>query len=111
MNYLYTALKFIVGGGVIVGVTLFAKDVDPRYGGMLAAAPILTTLAFLFTYSETDIAITRQLVLSALYFAIPTLLFLIALYILLERYPVLPSVGGAYGIWVASLLIVNRIIS
>jgi len=111
MNYLYTALKFIVGGGVIVGITLFAREVDPRYGGMLAAAPILTTLAFLFTYSETDIATTQQLVLSALYFAIPTLLFLVTLYFLLNRFPVLPSLGGAYGVWAAGLLIVNRIIS
>jgi uncharacterized membrane protein (GlpM family) len=111
MNYLYTALKFIIGGGVIVGVTLFAREIDPRYGGMLAAAPILTTLAFLFTYSETNLAVTRQLVLSALYFAIPTLLFLAALYLLMDRYPILPSLGGAYSVWVAGLLIANRIIA
>jgi uncharacterized membrane protein YkgB len=53
MDYLYTLLKFIIGGSVIVGVTLLAEHGDPRYGGMLAAAPIITTLAFLFTFSET----------------------------------------------------------
>jgi len=111
MNYVYTLLKFLVGGGVIVGVTLFAREVDPRYGGMLAAAPILTTLAFLFTYTETGLAVTRQLVLSALCFALPTLLFLLVLYLLMGRYPVIPSLGGAYGVWLAGLLIVNRIIS
>ncbi len=52
MDYLYMLLKFIIGGSVIVGVTLLAENVDPRYGGMLAAAPIITTLAFLFTCYE-----------------------------------------------------------
>lgn len=47
MDYLYTLLKFIIGGSVIVGVTFLAEHVDPRYGGMIAAAPIITTLAFL----------------------------------------------------------------
>jgi hypothetical protein len=35
MAYLSTLLKFIVGGSVIVGVTLLAGHADPRYGGML----------------------------------------------------------------------------
>ena len=60
MDYLYTLLKFIIGGSVIVGVTLLAEHADPRYGGMLAAAPIITTLAFLFTYSEAGQETTRQ---------------------------------------------------
>ena len=76
MDYLYTLLKFIVGGSVIVGVTLLAEQVDPRYGGMLAAAPIITTLAFLFTYAEAGRESTQQLVISAFYFAIPSLMFL-----------------------------------
>ena len=109
MNYLYTALKFLAGGGIIVGVTLLAQDIDPKYGGILAAAPITTTLAFLFTYSETNAATTQQLVLSAFYFAIPTVLF--ALYILANRLSFLPSLGGAFGVWIAALFAVNQIIS
>ncbi|MFA6225075.1 MAG: hypothetical protein WC620_02585 [Methanoregula sp.] len=50
MDYLYTLLKFVIGGSVIVGVTFLAGQGDPRYGGMLAVAPIITTL--LFTWSE-----------------------------------------------------------
>lgn len=111
MNYLYTALKFLAGGGIIVGVTLLAQDIDPKYGGILAAAPITTTIAFLFTYSETNAATTQQLVLSAFYFAIPTVLFLLVLYILMGRMAFLPSLGGAFGVWIAALFAVNQIIS
>jgi uncharacterized membrane protein (GlpM family) len=111
MDYLYTLLKFIVGGSVIVGVTLLAEHVDPRYGGMLAAAPIITTLAFLFTYSEAGLETTRQLIISAFWFAIPSLLFLLAFWFLLSRYSLLPSIGGAYGIWIGALLLMNRIVA
>jgi uncharacterized membrane protein (GlpM family) len=108
MDYSYLALKFLIGGGIIVGVTVLAQHIDPKYGGMLAAAPILTTLACLFTYSEAGLATTRVLVLSAFWFAIPTLLFLLALYLLMTRYPLFPSLGGAFGIWVIALVIMNR---
>ena len=111
MNYLYMLLKFVIGGGVIVGVTFLAEQVDPKYGGMLAAAPIITTLAFLFTYSEAGMGTTRQLVISAFWFAIPSVLFLLALYLLMARFSLIPSIGGAYGIWLAALLIINNIVT
>jgi len=111
MDYLYTLLKFIIGGSVIVGVTLLAEHSDPRYGGMLAAAPIITTLAFLFTYSEAGRETTRQLVISAFWFAIPTFLFLLAFWFLMERFSLLQSLGGAYGIWIGALLVMNRIVT
>ena len=111
MDYLYTFLKFVVGGSVIVGVTYLAEQVDPRYGGMLAAAPIITTLAFLFTYSEAGRETTRLLVISAFWFAIPSLLFLLAFWFLMSRFSLLPSIGGAYGIWLGALLFMNRIVA
>jgi uncharacterized membrane protein (GlpM family) len=111
MDYLYTLLKFIIGGSVIVGVTLLAEHVDPRYGGMLAAAPITTTLAFIFTYSEAGRETTQQLVISAFYFAIPSLMFLLAFWFLMNRFSFLMSLGGAYGIWIGAVLVANRIVT
>ena len=61
MDYLYTLLKFLIGGSIIVAVTLLAEQLDPRYGGILAAAPMITTLAFLFTWSEAGRQTTQQL--------------------------------------------------
>ena len=108
MDYTYLALKFLIGGGIVVGITVLAQQVDPKYGGMLAAAPILTTLACLFTYTEAGQATTQQLVISAFWFAIPTLLFLLTLYLLMTRYPLVPSLGGAFGIWVVAIVVMNR---
>jgi len=111
MDYFYTALKFIIGGSVIVGVTVLADQANPRYGGMLAAAPIITTLAFLFTYSEAGRETTRQLVISAFWFAIPTILFLLVFWYLLGRFSVYLSLGGAYGVWAGALLLVNYLVT
>jgi uncharacterized membrane protein (GlpM family) len=111
MDYLYTLLKFIIGGSISVGVTFLAEHLDPRYDGMLAAAPIITTLAFLFTYSEAGWETTQQLVISAFYFAIPSLLFLLVFYFLMGRFCLLMSLGGAYGIWIGGVLVVNQIVT
>jgi ABC-type tungstate transport system substrate-binding protein len=81
--------------------------VDPRYGGILAAAPITTTLAFLFLYNESGQDLARQLVINAFYFAIPTVLFLLVLYLLMNRFSFLPGLGGAYGIRITALLGMN----
>jgi uncharacterized membrane protein (GlpM family) len=103
--------KFLVGGSVLVGITYLARSVDPKYGGILAAAPAVTTLAFIFTRAETSPATTQALVLSSLYFAIPSFIFLLALYLLLGRFPFLPSLGGAYAVWIGCVLALNRILA
>ena len=108
MDHLQTLIKFIAGGSIIVGVTYLAQQVNPKYGGILAAAPIITTIAFLFTYSEAGIETTRQLVLGTFFFAVPSLLFLISLWFLVSRWGFLESIGGAYGVWLASVLIISR---
>jgi uncharacterized membrane protein (GlpM family) len=110
MDYLYTFLKFVIGGSILVGVTMLTEHMDPRYGGMLAAAPIITTLAFLFTWLEAGEQTTQQLVTSTFWFMFPMLLFLLAFYFMMNRFGPLPSISGAYGIWIGAAIIVNRIL-
>ena len=110
MDYLYLALKFVIGGGVIAGVTLLAEHVNPKYGAILVAAPIITTLAILFVYSEAGQAVARELTVGAFWFALPTLLFLAVLAFLLGRYPAVPSFGGAFVVWLVAAAAMNRVI-
>jgi len=110
MDYLYLALKFIIGGSVIVGVTVLAEHVDPKYGGILAAAPIITTLAILFTATGAGLDVGRQLAIGAFWFAIPSLLFLLTLYFLMGRYPLAPSFGGALSVWAISACAMYRVL-
>jgi len=111
MDYSYLALKFLLGGGIIVGVTFLAEQADPKYGGILAAAPLTTTLAILFTYSEAGQTTAQQLAIDAFWFVIPTMLFLLVLYLLLTRYTLLPSFGGALAVWTGAVLVMNRLLA
>lgn len=107
-DYYYTVLKFLVGGGMVVGVTWLSRFVDPKYGGILIAAPIVTTLAFIFTYVENGGQTTQQLVLASFTFMIPTLLFVLALLLLMYRFSFVPSLVVAYLIWITGVLVLNQ---
>jgi len=106
-NY-YTVLKFLVGGGMVVGVTWLSRFVDPKYGGLLIAAPIITTIAFVFTYVENGAETTQQLVFASLSFMIPTLLFVLALLLLMYRFSFVPSLVASYLVWITGILVVNH---
>jgi uncharacterized membrane protein (GlpM family) len=107
---LFMVLKFFIGGGIIASVTWLAHYVDPKYGGILAAAPITTTLAFIFTRLETSPATTQNLVLSSFYFAIPSIIFLLVLFLLLTRVDLPAGLAGAFSIWLGAVLILNRLV-
>jgi uncharacterized membrane protein (GlpM family) len=92
----------------VIGVTYLAEYIDPRYGGLLTAAPIITTLSFLFTRSETSHTVTQSLVEASLYFAVPYLLFLASLYLLLNRLSFVPSLATAYVVWIAAVIVASR---
>lgn len=111
MDYLYLLIKFCVAGFIIVGVTVIVQQVHPTYGGILAAAPITTTLAFIITNHEAGQDITRELVLGSFLFAIPTLCFLLILYVLLERFSFLPSLAGSLIAWLAGIILMQRHVS
>jgi uncharacterized membrane protein (GlpM family) len=110
-EYLYTIFKFVIGGGMVVAVTWLARFVDPRYGGVLIAAPIVTTAAFAFTYAESGTVATRELVLASFYFVIPTMIFLVSLFLLMNRFTFVQSLAGSYAVWIAGVLIVNQAIT
>ena len=111
MDLSFLAIRFLIGGGIIAGVTYLALQVDPKYGAILAAAPITTTLAFIFTYSEAGQATTQQLLISMFWFAIPTLFFILVLWFLMARYPLLPSLGGAFLFWFVAVVVMNRLLA
>ncbi|MDD1678699.1 MAG: hypothetical protein LUO93_05895 [Methanomicrobiales archaeon] len=95
---------------MVVGITWLARYMEPKYGGILVAAPIITTIAFLFTYAENGAQVTQQLALASFSFMIPTILFVLALYLLMYRFSFGSAIAGAYAIWIAGILILNGIL-
>jgi uncharacterized membrane protein (GlpM family) len=109
MEYLYLLVIFLVGGSVVAGTTWLADLIDPRYGGILAVAPIITTLSFIFTSLHGSAERTQGLVLGSIIFLVPTAIFLVSLYLLLNRYSLTTSILGSYVIWLVSAIIVAKI--
>lgn len=111
MNTLYLILKFIIGGSLILGITLLANHIHPKWGGILAVAPIITTLSIIFVKYETNLQTTQQLILSAIYFIIPTLIFLIIIYFLLNKLNLIYSFLIAYVVWGIIVFIIQKMIN
>jgi uncharacterized membrane protein (GlpM family) len=109
MEFLYLLIIFLAGGGMVAGTTWIADLIDPKYGGILAVAPIITTLSFVFTSIHASQERTQALVLGSMVFLIPTALFLISFYLLLNRYGFIASIIGSYGIWLVSVVIVAKL--
>ena len=108
MEFLYLLVIFLAGGSVVAGTTWLADLIDPRYGGILAVAPIITTLSFIFTSLHGSQERTQGLVLGSIMFLIPTALFLVSLYLLMSRYGLAASVIGSYAVWLVSAIIVAK---
>lgn len=109
MSVAYLLLKFIIGGGIIVGVTLLANYIHPKWGGVLAVAPIIATLSIIFVKHETSLQTTQQLILSTIYFIIPTLIFLVTMYFLLNKLNLIYSLLISYVVWGVIVLIIQKI--
>jgi uncharacterized membrane protein (GlpM family) len=109
MNILYLILKFVIGGILILAITLLANYINPKYGGILAVAPIITTLSIIFVKYETNTKITQQLILSAIYYIIPTLGFLILMYFLITKINLIYSLIISYIFWIIIVIILHKL--
>ncbi len=108
MELLYLVITFLAGGSIVAGTTFLADSIDPKYGGILAVAPIITTVAFVFTGFGAGHERTQGLVQASLVFLVPTALFLAALYLLLDRFSLPVGLIGAYGVWLVAVLVIGR---
>jgi uncharacterized membrane protein (GlpM family) len=109
MEFFYLLIIFLAGGSMVAGTTYIADLIDPRYGGILAVAPIITTLSSIFTGIHASQERTQALVLGSMIFIIPSALFLISLYLLLNRYGLVAGIIGSYGVWIVSVVIIAKL--
>lgn len=75
MEPFYLLLIFLAGGSIVAGTIYISDLVDPEYGGILAVAPIITTLAFLFISMHSTQERTHELILGSIAFLVRPLSF------------------------------------
>ncbi len=111
MTLTYIVLKFVLGGAILVGVGLLT-NVHPKWGGMLAVAPIITALSIIFVCRESGMEATQGVIMWAVVYLIPCAIFLGVVYGINARTNI--PIGGAllcgYVIWILCVFALQKII-
>ncbi|MEI8230141.1 MAG: DUF3147 family protein [Candidatus Peregrinibacteria bacterium] len=101
---MFYALQFLFGGLSVIGITLLAKFVDPRYTGIVYALPIVLITAMIFIYLDQGIDIVRQSLWSTFAYEFTLLAFPLVFVLLLSRFAFWWSLTFALLIWLLSAL-------
>ncbi len=82
---LYYGLQFFLGGASVVGITLIAKYIDPKFTGIVYALPVILIVAIIFVYLDQGLDISRQTLKSTFIYEFTLVYFIFAFYFLMSR--------------------------
>ena len=103
LNY---SLQFIVGGGIIVAMSVLAKYFHPKYAALIYALPLQFTIAAIFIYLGTEQGTIQQLAKNSLFFIFGFIVFIISFYFLTKQFNFWTSLGISYLIFICITFIV-----
>jgi len=103
MNYLF---QFILGGGVVVGMSYLATHIDPKYSAILYGIPIQFLIAIIFINLGAKEGLILELTKQSIFYTLILISFLVLFYFLSKNFEFWTSIiiGLAY------LIILNIII-
>ena len=81
MTFAEGAIRFIVGGTLVLLIGIIAKNGKSTLAGILALFPVITAVSFSFLSQAADIKIVKDAVLSGIFSLPATLIFLLVFYI------------------------------
>ncbi|MBI4407113.1 MAG: DUF3147 family protein, partial [Candidatus Kerfeldbacteria bacterium] len=81
----YYAAQFILGGATVVGITLVAKYINPKYTGIVYALPVILIVAMIFIYMDQGLEISKKTLKSTFVYEFTLVYFVLAFYVLLQR--------------------------
>src|SRR3989338_11326142 len=81
----YYALQFILGGASVVGITLIAKYIDPKYTGVVYALPAILIVAMIFIYLNQGLEISQKTLKSTFVYEFTLVYFVLAFWLLLYK--------------------------
>ena len=107
LNYL---IQFILGGGIIVGMSILAKYFHPKYAALLYALPIQFTLAAIFIYFGTKEGTIQQLAQNSLFYILGFVAFIIAFYFLTKHFNFWSSLGISYLLFIGITIAILKLL-
>ena len=81
----YYALQFILGGASVVGITLIAKYIDPKYTGIVYAMPVILIVATVFIYLNQGLDVSQETLKSTFVYEFTLIYFVLAFWLLLYK--------------------------
>jgi uncharacterized membrane protein (GlpM family) len=95
-------LRFIVGGSLIVLVTLLAKTRYPMLAGIAMLFPAVTLVGYYFVGQSMNVAQLQQVTKFSIYALSTTFIFLVVFYYAQEKYSLNAALGSATAAWFAA---------
>lgn len=92
-------LRFVVGGGLIVLVTLLAKTRYPMLAGIFMLFPVVTLVSYYFVGQSMSVAQLQQVTKFSIYALSTTFIFLVTLYHAQKKYSLNAALGAATTMW------------
>jgi uncharacterized membrane protein (GlpM family) len=83
----------------VVGITLIAKYISPKYTGILYALPVILIVAMIFIYLDQGLDISRRTLKSTFVYEFTMVFFVMAFYLLLQKMDFWWALGIAFFSW------------
>ena len=107
---LYYILQFILGGASVVGITLIAKYLNPKYTGILYALPAILITAMIFIYVDQGLDIAKRTPKSTFVYEFTLVYFVLAWYVLLQRVDFWWALGIAFISWIVIAALIQVVV-
>ncbi len=95
----YYGAQFVLGGATVVGITLIAKYINPKYTGIVYALPVILIVAMIFIYLDQVLDISKRTLKSTFVYEFTLVYFILAFYVLLQRLDFWWAMGLALISW------------
>ena len=106
LNY---SLQFIIGGGIIVAMSVLAKYFNPKYAALIYALPLQFTIAAIFIYIGTEQGTIQNLAKNSLFYIFGFVIFIISFYFLTKQFNFWTSLGISYLIFICITVMVTQL--
>lgn len=106
MTFAEGALRFILGGTLVLLIGIVAKSGRAGIAGIIALFPAITAVSYSFMVKSVDIKILKAAVFSSILSLPATLAFLLVFYLCIERLSFVLSLSLSFAAWLVAAFIV-----
>ncbi len=100
-------LQFVIGGVSVVGISLIAKYIHPKYTGVLYALPIILITSMIFIYANQGKEMSQKVLHSTLVYEFTLIFFIAAFYYLLQRTDFWPALLISLATWIVISVVIQ----